>query len=81
MDRGAANLEGQVQLETTTKPNAQTLYFVELLPAKSDAPMAIMRMVNRIGTSINVKQFIEFMLIGHRNLQAKELARCLKIEE
>ena len=48
MDRRAANLEGPVQLETTTKPNAQTLYFVELLPAKSDAPMAIIRMVNRI---------------------------------
>ena len=48
MDRRAANLEGPVQLETATKPNAQTLYFVELLPAKSDAPMAVIRMVNRI---------------------------------
>ena len=48
MDRRAANLEGPVQLETSTKPNAQTLYFVELLPAKSDAPSAIIRMVNRM---------------------------------
>ena len=28
-DRRAAGLEGPVQLETTTKPNAQTLYFVD----------------------------------------------------
>ena len=33
-DRRAANLEGPVQLETTTKPAGQTLYFVELLPPK-----------------------------------------------
>ena len=37
-----------MQLETTTKPKAQTLYFVELMAAKSDAASAIMRMINRI---------------------------------
>ena len=37
LDRRATGLEGPVQLETTTKPNAQTLYFVELMAAKSDA--------------------------------------------
>ena len=41
-------LEGPVQLETTTKPNSQTIYFVELLPAKSEAAAGILRMVNRI---------------------------------
>ena len=46
MDRRAANLEGPVQLETVTKPSGQTLYFAELLPAKSDAGMALIRMVN-----------------------------------
>ena len=47
-DRQVIGLEGPVQLETTTKPSAQTLYFVELIAAKSDASTAIMRMVNRI---------------------------------
>ena len=41
-------LEGPVQLETTTKPNSQTIYFVELLSAKSEAAAGILRMVNRI---------------------------------
>ena len=36
-DRQAAGIQGPVQLETVTKPRGQTLYFVELLPAKSDA--------------------------------------------
>ena len=40
-------LEGPVHLQTTTKPNSQTIYFVELLSAKSEAA-ATMRMVNRI---------------------------------
>ena len=48
LDRRATGLEGPVQLETTTKPNAQTLYFVEFMAAKSDASSAIMRMINRI---------------------------------
>ena len=48
LDRRATGLEGPVQLETTTKPSVQTLYFVELMAAKSDAASAIMRMVNRI---------------------------------
>ena len=47
-DRHAMQLEGPVQLETTTKPNSQTIYFVELLSAKSEAVAAIIRMVNRI---------------------------------
>ena len=36
-DRRAMGLEGPVQLETTTKPNAQTMYFVELFAEKGDA--------------------------------------------
>ena len=40
--------EGPLQLETTTRPSTQTLYFVELIAAKSDAASAMMRMVNRI---------------------------------
>ena len=47
-DRHAMQLEGPVQLETTTRPNSQTIYFVELLSAKSEAAAATMRMVNRI---------------------------------
>ena len=39
-------LEGPVQLETTTRPNSQTIYFVELLSAKSEAAVATIRMVN-----------------------------------
>ena len=46
MDRQAANLEGPVQLETVIKPAGQTLYFVEFLPAKSDAVMASIRTVS-----------------------------------
>ena len=30
-DRQAMGMEGPVQLETTTRPNSQTLYFVELM--------------------------------------------------
>ena len=48
LDRRAAGLEGPVQMETFTKPGAETMYFVELIPAKSDAPTAVLRMVNRI---------------------------------
>ena len=55
MDRQAMGLEGPVQLETATKPNAQTLYFVELIAPKSDASTAIMRMVNRIGNQHKCK--------------------------
>ena len=47
-DRRAMGLEGPVQLETTTKPNAQTLYYVEVMAEKSDAPVARMRIINRI---------------------------------
>ena len=32
--RRAAGLEGPIQLETFTKPNAKTMYFVELISAK-----------------------------------------------
>ena len=41
-------LEGPVQLETTTRPNSQTLYYAELMSAKSEAASSIMRMINRI---------------------------------
>ena len=47
-DRQAMGIEGPVQLETTTRPNSQTLYFVELMSAKSEAVSSIMRMINRI---------------------------------
>ena len=40
-DRRAAGLEGPVQMEAFTKPNAQTMYFVEVIPAKSDASTCI----------------------------------------
>ena len=46
-DRRAMGLEGPVQLETT-KPNAQTLYYVEVMAEKSNAPCAIMRIISRI---------------------------------
>ena len=41
-------LEGPVQLETTIKPNAQTVYYVELMAEKSEAGSALMRIINRI---------------------------------
>ena len=49
-DRRAAGLEGPVQMETTTRPAAQTMYFVELIPTKSigDTLQALNRMINRI---------------------------------
>ena len=43
-DRHAMQLEGPIQVETTTRPNSQTIYFVELLSAKSEAAGAVMRM-------------------------------------
>ena len=33
-DQQATGIQGPVQLETVTKPGAQTIYFVECLPAK-----------------------------------------------
>ena len=39
-DRQAMGLEGPVLMETLTKPNSQTLYFVELLADKGEAPIA-----------------------------------------
>ena len=47
-DSQAAGIQGPIQLELVTKPGAQTLYFVECIPAKSDAPYALVKMVNRI---------------------------------
>ena len=47
-DRRATGLEGPVQLETTTKPNSQTLYYVELFAEKSDSSAGLMRILNRI---------------------------------
>ena len=47
-DRRIMGLEGPVQLETTTKPNAQTVYYVELMAEKSDAGSALMRIISRI---------------------------------
>ena len=54
-DRQAMGLEGPVQLETTTRPSAHTLYFVELIAAKSDASSAMMSMVNRIANQHQCK--------------------------
>ena len=47
-DRRVAGLEGPVQLITLTKPMSQTIYFVELLPAKSDAASGLRETINRI---------------------------------
>ena len=33
-DRQAAGQEGPVQMETMTRPESQTMYFVELIPSK-----------------------------------------------
>ena len=47
-DRHAQGLEGPVLMEQLTKPDSQTLYFVELLAEKSEAPIALRAMINRI---------------------------------
>ena len=47
-DRRAMGLEGPVQVETLTKPNSQTMYFVELLAEKGEAQIALRKMINRI---------------------------------
>ena len=47
-DRHAIGLEGPVLMEQFTKPDSQTLYFVELLPDRTEAPGAIRTMIARI---------------------------------
>ena len=47
-DRHAMGLEGPVQIEALTKPNSQTLYFVELMADKGEAPTAVRRMIKNI---------------------------------
>ena len=47
-DRQVQGLEGPVVMEQFTKPGSQTLYFVEIMAEKSDAPGALQRMINRI---------------------------------
>ena len=47
-DRQVQGLEGPVVMEQLTKPGSQTLYFVEILAEKSEAPTAILKMINRI---------------------------------
>ena len=47
-DRHAIGLEGPVLMEQFTKPDSPTLYFVELLPDRSDAPIAIRAMITRV---------------------------------
>ena len=47
-DRRAIGLEGPVAMETLTKPNSQTMYFVELMAEKGEAPGALRKMINRI---------------------------------
>ena len=77
-DQHAAGIQGPVQLETVTKPSGQILCFVELLPAKSDAGMALIRMVNRITNQhkckavcrIHADRVLEF--IGSRAKQLLE---------
>ena len=54
-DRRVMGLEGPVQLETTTKPNAHTLYYVEVMAEKSDAGSALMKIINRIENQHNCK--------------------------
>ena len=50
-DRRSMGLEGSVQLETTIKLKAQTVFYVELMAAKSDAGSALMRIISRIENS------------------------------
>ena len=66
-DRHAQGLEGPVPIEKFTKPDSQTLYFVELLAEKSDAPVALRDMTNSIENMHKCKQCTECMLIEHRN--------------
>ena len=47
-DRQVQGLEGPVVMEQLTKPGSQTLYFVEIMAEKSDAPVALQKMINRI---------------------------------
>ena len=47
-DRQAQGLEGPVLMEQFVKPGSQTIYFVEVLPEKIDAPAALRKMINRI---------------------------------
>ena len=47
-DRQALGLEGPVLIEKFTRPDSQTLYFVEMIAEKSDAPTALRKMINRI---------------------------------
>ena len=47
-DRHKQGLEGPVPIETLTKPDSQTLYFVEMLAEKSEAPTALREMINKI---------------------------------
>ena len=47
-DRHAIGLEGPVLMEQFTKPDSQTLYFVEVIPDRSEATSAIRTMITRI---------------------------------
>ena len=47
-DRQVQGLEGPVLMEQFVKPGSQTIYFVEVLPEKIDAPAALRMMINRI---------------------------------
>ena len=47
-DRQAQGLEGPVVMEQFTKSGSQTLYFVEIMAEKSDAPGALQKMIDRI---------------------------------
>ena len=47
-DMRAAGLAGPVPMELSTKPNGQTMYFVEMLSEKSEAARAGITMINRI---------------------------------
>merc|ERR1711867_366475 len=47
-DRQEQGLEGPVDMEQLTKPGSKTLYFVEVLAERSEAPSAVLRIVNRI---------------------------------
>ena len=45
-DRRAMSMPGPVDLETFTKPKQTSIYFVELLAERSEAPAALRRMIN-----------------------------------
>ena len=81
MDRRAAKLEGPVLMETTTKPKSQTIYFVDVLAAESDAPQGVIRMVSRSENQQECKAV--YRIHGDRALEltGRRATQLLEIRE